>query len=326
MTIDRVPDTGRLAGIITAAELTSAGFTKSKIDILVERGVLVRANRGVYARLQQVRQLRATEQGQVMLRVAAAAAIVGGDAVGSHADAAAVHGLALLTRPKPNSISVSRPLQAPRTNSSHRSLIRLRTSDLPAEDRVLRYGVPVTSVARTVVDLARTTSLREGVVVADSALHGKQTTKKELYAVLDRCAQWPGIAQARRAIDFSDALSESPLESLARLVFAEGGLPTPELQAWVGGDLGGGTARPLGRVDFYWPAHLTIAEADGAIKYSDPTRAQQQLQRDDDLRQAGFQVVHFTWQQLHATPDQIIQSIRAAFAQNAALRKAASQP
>jgi predicted transcriptional regulator of viral defense system len=317
MTLDRVPDTGRLAGIITTAELTGAGFTKPKIDILVGRGVLVRATRGVYARPRQVRQLTATEHGKVTLRVAAAVATVGGDAVGSYADAAAVHGLAQLTRPKPNSISVSRPFDAPDTKSSRRALIQLRTSDLPAQDRAIRHGVPVTSVARTVVDLARTTSLREGVVVADSALHGNKTTKKELYAVLERCARWPGVAQARRAVDFSDALAESPLESLARLAFDDGGLPPPELQAWVGGD-----GRPLGRVDFYWKAHSTIAEADGAIKYSDPSRAQQQLQRDDYLRQAGFQVVHFTWQQLHANPAQVLQSIRAAFAQAAALRRA----
>ena len=329
MTSDRLPDTGRLAGIITAAELADAGFTKSRIDILVGRGSLVRATRGVYARTQQVRQLTATEHGKVMLRVAAATAIVGGDAVGSHADAAAVHKLALLTRPEPNSISVSRPFDAPHTKSSRRSLIRLRNSDLPDEDRVIRYGVPVTSVARTVADVARTTSLREGVVVADSALHGKQTTKKELYAVLDRCDRWPGVAQARRAVDFSDALAESPLESLARLAFADGGLPPPELQAWVGGDVGGnlgGVGRPLGRVDFYWPTHSTIAEADGAMKYADPNRARDQLQRDDDLRQAGFQVVHFTWQQLHTNPDQIIRSIRAAFAQAAALRKVTRTP
>jgi predicted transcriptional regulator of viral defense system len=241
MTFDRVPDTGRLAGIITAAELVGAGFTKSKIDILVGRDVLIRVTRGVYARSRQPRLLTTTEHGTVMLRVAAAVAIVGGDAVGSHADAAAVHRLALLTRPKPNSISVSRPLDAPRTKSSQRSLIQLHRSDLPPADRVLRQGVPVTSVARTVVDLARTTSLREGVVVADSALHDKKTTKAELYAVIKRSTRWPGIAQARHAVDFSDALAESPLESLARLAFDQGGLPTPKLQAWVGGD-----DRPVG--------------------------------------------------------------------------------
>ncbi len=324
MTPDRVPDTARLAGIITAAELASAGLTKSDINILVERGALAHPTRGVYARALPAKQLTTTEYGKVMLRVAAAVAIVGGEAVGSHADAAAVHKLALLTRPKPNVISVSRPHDAPSTKSSQRPDIQLRNSDLPPEDRVLRHGVAVTSVARTVVDVARTTSLREGVVIADSALNGKQTTKKELYAVIDHCARWPGIAQARRAIDFSDALSESPLESLARLAFADAGLPPPVLQAWIGGDLGGGTTRPLGRADFYWPAHSTIAEADGALKYANPARARDQLQRDDDLRQAGFHVVHFTWQQLHATPDQIIQSIRAAFTQAANLRKATS--
>jgi predicted transcriptional regulator of viral defense system len=320
MTPDWVPDTGRLAGIITTAELASAGFPKSKIDILVGRGVLTRATRGVYARSEQVRQLMATEHGKIMFRVAAAVAIVGGDAVGSHADAAALHELALLTRPKPKSISVSQSLSERRTRSSQRPLIQLHSSDLPVEHRAVRHGVPVTSVARTVVDLARTTSPREGVVVADSALHRGKTTKTELYAVIKHCARWPGIAQARRTVDFSDALTESPFESLARLVFDEGGLPRPELQAWVGGD-----GRPIGRADFYWRSHSTIAEADGASKYSDVDRARQQLQRDEDLRRAGFQVVHFTWQQLHVNPAQIVQSVRAAFSQAAALQRASIQ-
>ncbi|HET7016814.1 MAG TPA: type IV toxin-antitoxin system AbiEi family antitoxin domain-containing protein [Streptosporangiaceae bacterium] len=320
MMVDGVPDTKRLAGIITAAELAQAGLTDSMINVLVGRGVLIRAARGLYARSEQVRQVTATEHGKAAYRVAAAVAIIGPEAVGSHADAAAVHKIDLLTRPNPNAISVSRPLDAPRSRSSQRPYIQLRISDLPAEHRTVQYGVPLTSVARTVVDLARTTSLREGVVIADSALHRKLTTKTELYAVIKRSGRWPGIAQARRAVDFSDALAESPFESLARLVFAEGGLPTPELQAWVGGD-----GRPLGRVDFYWQDHSTVAEADGAVKYSDPRRAQEQLQRDDYLRQAGFQVVHFTWQQLHTNPAQVLQSIRAAFSQAAALRRAAKQ-
>lgn len=322
MTIDAVPDTGRLAGIITAAELANAGLSESKINILVERGALTRAARGLYARSGPVKQIKATEHGKAAFRIATAVAIVGPEAVGSHADAAAVHELALLTSPKPNSISLSCPLDAPRTRWSRRPYINLHMSDLPAEHRTVRYGVPVTSVARTVVDLARTTSLRDGVVVADSALHSQQATKTELYKVLARCVRWPGVAQARRAVDFSDALAESPFESLARLAFDEGGLPPPELQAWVGGD-----GMVAGRVDFYWRAHSTIAEADGAIKYGNGNsgRAQHQLQRDADLRRAGFQVVHFTWNQLHINPDQVIQSIRAAFRQAAILRKATNQ-
>src|SRR5579863_4382215 len=137
MSIHGVPSTGRLAGIVTRTELASAGFTRSKVDILIGRGVLTRTGRGLYARADQVRQLMTTENGKVALRVAAAAAVVGPESVASHADAAAVHGLAMLTRPNPDSISISRPLDAPRTRSSERPFIKLRISDIPAEHRTV---------------------------------------------------------------------------------------------------------------------------------------------------------------------------------------------
>ena len=69
-------------------------------------------------------------------------------------------------------------------------------------------------------------------------------------------------------VDFADALAESPLESIARVVFRDCGLPVPSLQAWLGG-----TTEPVGRVDFYWKKYRTVAEVDGAIKYADPLRA-----------------------------------------------------
>ena len=64
----------------------------------------------------------------------------------------------------------------------------------------------------------------------------------------------------------------------------------------------------------------TIAEADGALKYANPERARWQLRRDALLREAGFEVVHFTWHELTAAPDQVIGSIRAAFGRAGALR------
>jgi very-short-patch-repair endonuclease len=97
--------------------------------------------------------------------------------------------------------------------------------------------------------------------------------------------------------------------------FDRGGLPTPELQTWVGG---GGVV--VGRADFLWRQYSTIAEADGAIKYADPDRARMQLRRDADLRAAGFEVVHFSWQELRLNPAQVIASIRTAFARSTALR------
>jgi len=186
---------------------------------------------------------------------------------------------------------------------------------LPEAHIRYRDGIPVTSVARTVVDLARTLPFRSGVVVADSALHGYQVGKGELEAVLRDCARWPGLVKARRVVAFSDWLAESPFESIARVAFADGGLPPPMLQVWIMG-----SRDPIGRVDFLWDKHATIAEADGAMKYADPDRARQQLKRDSELRRAGYEVVHFTWRDLVTIPDQVIGWIRAAFARSARLR------
>lgn len=174
----------------------------------------------------------------------------------------------------------------------------------------------MTSVARTVVDLARSTSFRSGVVAADSALYRRKMSRAELDAVIAACRRWPGIDRARRVAAFCDEKSESPFESVARVAFHEFGLPRPELQVWVGGDHG-----PIGRADFLWRQQRTIAEAGGALKYADPDRARQQLHRDADLRDAGFEVVHFSWRELTSSPGQVICRIRAAFERSNALRR-----
>jgi hypothetical protein len=254
------------------------------------------------------------------LRVAAAVAAVGAQAVGSHRDAAIIHGLDLLGRQETDLVWVTRELEATGSRTSRRG-IRLHIAALPAEHRTVRLGAPVTSVARTVVDLARTTSFREGVAIADSALRGKQATKADLNAIVAACVRWPGITQARQVVEFADARSESAFESISRVVFAQGGLPPPELQVWVGAE-----GRVIARVDFLWRRYATIAEADGAIKYADPDRARLQLQRDAELRQAGFEVVHFTWQDLHLCPDQVLRSIKVAFQRSVAINAAAARP
>jgi very-short-patch-repair endonuclease len=57
-----------------------------------------------------------------------------------------------------------------------------------------------------------------------------------------------------------------------------------------------------------------IAEADGAIKYSDQRAAIRQLKRDQQLRDLGYKVVHFTWGELFQNPEEVIARLRKAFA------------
>src|SRR5580700_11347896 len=107
---------------------------------------------------------------------------------------------------------------------------------------------------------------------------------------------------------FRRGLAESPLESVARAVFRDHGLPPPALQIWLGG-----TTEPAARVDFYWREFRTIAEVDGAVKYNDPGRASAQLHRDSMLRAEAFEVVHFSWPQITENPEFVVASIKAAF-------------
>ncbi len=195
------------------------------------------------------------------LRVMAATASVGRDSIASHQSAALIHGLDLFPR-APDLVTLTRP---PLRSSGRRKSdgIFFHTAELPASHVTRQFGARVTSVPRTVVDLARVSSFMSAVVTVDSALREGLTTTGALVAVCDACAGWPGIRQARRVVDFGDPGAESVLESCARVVFDEQGLDAPQLQFAVTG--------PDFRysVDFYWPRHRVIAEADGAIKYSD---------------------------------------------------------
>jgi len=161
-----------------------------------------------------------------------------------------------------------------------------------------------------VVDLARIVPFMNGVVTADSALRMGRTTDFGLAQMLRSCARWPGIDKARRVVAFSNELAESALESCARVVFAEAGLPPPLLQVSIANDRG----EFVGRADFYWQQYRTIAEADGMAKYDDPRRAREQIRRDIRLRDARFKVVHFTWAELFRTPGLVVERIRTALA------------
>jgi hypothetical protein len=286
---------------------------------LLGRGVLVSVSRGVYADAALVRAGASGEPtDDRKLAAAAAVALAGPLAVVSHQDAALLHGLALLKRPPAGVSAITRPPTAERGRRLRRG-VSSHTARLPTRHVVIIDGIPVTSVERTVVDLARSLPFTAGVVTADSALYNRKTTAGRLYRVVGECRRWPGIARATEIVDFAHPGAESPLESISRVAFRDGGLPPPVLQARILG-------RPgfIGRVDFLWDEQRTIAEADGAMKYADPSRARLQLRRDTELRQAGYEVVHFTWRDITARPELVISQIRAAFARTAQLRGAPS--
>jgi very-short-patch-repair endonuclease/predicted transcriptional regulator of viral defense system len=294
----------RLDGIMTTSELRAAGSSGRMIRARVLRGELVRLGMGLYARPDFAEALRRHEFGDYFLAAYAAVAGFGDGPVVSHRTAAHLHGLDLLAGPGAD-VTLTR---APgRGSRSAKPGVHLHVARLPPDHVCYVFGLPITTVARTVVDLTRATTFRDGLVTADSALHLHRTTKKELQAVMTDLQRVRGCRRAADVVEFADGLAESALESIARAAFRDCGLPRPALQVRIGGD------KFIGRVDFLWDRYRTIAEVDGALKYADPYRARAQLRRDKQLREAGYEVVHFDWREITCEPDAVAASIRAAF-------------
>jgi Transcriptional regulator, AbiEi antitoxin/Protein of unknown function (DUF559) len=301
MGLVNLSDEWRLAGIRTTAELRRQGRSAAQINTLVRKGTLIQVRRGVYARAEMVAELASIRDGDYLLQIAAALATLG-PSVASHQSAAVIHDIDLLA--KPRVVTLTRPMGG---NRSARPRVRIHRAQLSIEDVVVVHGMRVTTAARTVIDLVRVLEFRAGVVTADSALRRKLVTKAELESLLASSPRRAGNDRAGSVIAFADGRAESALESIARVVFRDCGLPPPELQVWVGG------AEVVGRVDFLWRRHRTVVEVDGLMKYSDPTRAVLQLDRDRRLRDAGYEVVHLTWQDITENPPYVATAIRSAF-------------
>ncbi|PBC48997.1 hypothetical protein CJ179_19765 [Rhodococcus sp. ACS1] len=157
----------------------------------------------------------------------------------------------------------------------------------------------VTSLARTVADVARSEFLDEAVVIGDSALRRGVVSIDDVRAVLDRHGRRKGIGAARRAVALFDERSESPGESLSRIRMRECGMPAPDLQHEVR-TCGGAF---VGRVDFFWERWGVVGEFDGMGKYrfgsgqAGDIVAREKL-REDAIRDTGLEVIRWVWADL----------------------------
>lgn len=315
-----VSDTrGIHASILTRAQVIKAGYDDKEIRRLIRRGVWRRLRRGVYVPSSVWQSLDAVDRHRLEIR--AALWTVRKPTVLSHVSAAVAHGLDL-HEPDLSVVHVTRSdLHSPRSEAG----IRHHTGRLDDGSVQDIDGIAVTSIARTVIDVARTSSFEVGVVLADSALR-RGSTHDELRAQLLACADWSGARLARRVVSFADSGADSVGESLARLAFAEQGLPTPELQVEL--------YRPSGalhaRTDFAFLEHWTVAEFDGKRKYyrgladhEDPGEiVWREKRREDEIRERfGFEVVRVIWSDvLPRNRAGLADRMRAAFARGAERR------
>jgi hypothetical protein len=307
-----ISDVLSAATVATVAQWRNAGISDNRMRSLIRSGDLIRVRRGVYATRKGFLLTESDDPRRPHILRAAAVRTAMPRAVVSHQSAAIIHGLNLLNRPDNKNVTVTVPPGAFRGDHGIAGVVRY-SANLPDGHVETVAGGKVTTVARTVIDIARNVSFMQGVVVADHALRSRLTSRTKLRLVLQACAGWPGTAKARRVLEFADPRAESVLESCARVFFHEHGLQPPELQVPIYDDEG----EFIGRVDFYWSRYKTIAEADGLMKFDDRPRQEvaRLLVRDRRLRRTGRNIVHFTWGELFADEGRsVVAEIRANFA------------
>jgi hypothetical protein len=188
--------------------------------------------------------------------------------------------------------------------------IRMRpSSELMVHQRIgapLRkiQGRLATAPAWTAVEIARTIRRSRALAVLDAALHVECCTSAELSAAVDEQKGRRGIVHVRELVELADGRAESPMESEARLVFIDGGLPLPELQYEIV-DLHGN----LWRVDFAWPDYKVVAEYDSVEWHANPEGWKHDRMKTASLQECGWTTVPMVVDDVRKRPYELVSRI-----------------
>jgi very-short-patch-repair endonuclease len=278
----------RRHAVVSSAELTEAGLGRHAVAHRVAVGWLRRMFRGVYL----VGPLE-TPHSWAM----AAALAVGKGAVVSHYSAAV---LWELRPPREGPVDVT----VPGRKTRGRPGIRVHRSRLHPHDATRRHEIPVTSPARTLLDLAAALPQRDVARATEEAQVQRRVTSHSLNEQFKRYPRHRGTAALRKAIRTDAAFTRSEAERRAIELIRAARLPTPEANTRVNGY----------EVDFVWHEQRLIVEVDGYAFHSSRGAFERDRRRDRELHAQGYRVIRLTWHQLTEEPEAVIASVATALA------------
>lgn len=279
-------------GVVSYSQLRELGLSKGHIARAEGAGRLQRIHWGVYA----LGHTALSDHG----RATAALLVFPGTAVLSHGSAGWLWGL-LPTAPREPEVTV-----AARGNR-RRGLQVHRVWSLSEEERTTYEGLPVTSVARTLVDLAGTSSVRGLSRVVDRARrrgkldiaaidqilerrHGGFVTER-LHEVL-RLYRQPVFDRAHSELLFLDAIHDL-------------GLPAPRINTWEEGC----------EIDAYWEAERFAVEVEGWETHGGREAFEKDCLRQEDLKLAGIDSIRITARRIEQEPRAVAKRLKLLLAQ-----------
>jgi len=286
----------RQYGVVSREQLRGLGFEPGAIGRRIRAGRLHQVQPGIYA----VGHRLIPREGRWMAAVLAS----GPDAVLSHWSAAALWAI------RPNSRTRIDVTVAHATRSS--DAIRRHVSQVPPDERTAEEGIPVTSVPRTIFDLAATEPADVVENLLREAEYRQLHDRLSLWHLLERYPSRRGTRKVRAALGRLKSEPPGRRRSLLEERFApflrRYRLPLPRFNDWIV------LADKRFQVDCHWPASREIVELDSWEDHGTRSAFRGDRARDRALRVAGYSITRLTYAQLDDEPEAIAANLRALLA------------
>lgn len=283
---------GRQHGVVSIRQLRSLGFSHASVERSAQSGQLHRLHQGVYA----VGHTNLSLQGHCLAAVLAS----GSGALLSHYSAGWLLGL---TKARPIPVHVTTP--SPRKPRGSLRIHHSRT--LTEADRLLEQRVPVTSAARTALDLAACVRFRSLRRLIQRAEELGSFDLAAFCSVIARNRSHRGAVPLRRALDTYEPprFTRSDLERFFVELVEGAGFPAPATNFVEAGY----------ELDVYWPELRFAVEVDVFETHGTRDSFESDRLRQEDLKLAGIELVRVTGRRLESEPEQVLERTGRLLAQ-----------
>jgi very-short-patch-repair endonuclease len=272
-------------GVVTRAQLLHAGVSAAQINRRLRSGALLREHRGVYRVGHRAPSLEARYLSAV--RACGEGALLSGQA--------AAFLLGLIKGPSP-APEVTTPNERRVAGVGTR-----RSRGVDTRDAMIWCAIPVTTVARTIVDLAALLAIDDLARACHEAGIRHSTTPRKVEAVLARRPNSPGATRLRKVLRGDVRVTLSKLERVFLEHVRGAGLPLPQ------------TNRPAGgrRVDCRWPKQRLTVELDGYRYHHSRYAWERDRRREREARARGDDFRRYTYDDVFEAPQFMLSELRA---------------
>jgi very-short-patch-repair endonuclease len=207
-------------------------------------------------------------------------------------------------------VDVAVPVEIIHSNRNPLPGLRVRSGRIEEDEVTVVGGIPVTTPARTVLDLGCWYPTGQAVAAIDALVRATDLKAADVELLLQRYPGRRGIRQARTALGLVDAGAQSPKETWLRLLLMHAGLPRPQTQIVIDDEFGD----VIAYLDMGWEEIKVAVEYDGDQHRSDRRQYSWDVRRLEMLERRGWIVIRVV---AGDQPADIIRRVRAALARRA---------